>query len=293
MEVEKINVATGEVLCCYESAAEAGRITRIDRSSIHKVCKGSVLTAGGFFWRFKGSNATQPRAPAPKPNLGVAKKVEQLDSTGTVLRCHDSMSDAESYTGIGRHQISKVCEEKKLTAGGFFWRYKGSNAKAPSFEYKEYVRITNTGVAKEVEQLDSTTGMVLQCFASTAEAKRKTGVDDANISKVCKGVQLTAGGFFWRFKGSNVTQPRPSLSHGGAPKEVEQISVDTGAVICCFVSIADAERKTGTCESTIRQVCRGKKRKAGECFWRYKECEVTGITAFYSATEALASLSPN
>ena len=267
-QVEKIDVATGTVLCCYDSAAEAGRITRIDRSSIHKVCTGRGLTAGGFFWRFKGSNATQPRSSLGK-NAPV--EVEQIDvATGTVQWYFESIAAAARCTGIDAGSISKVCTGVQLTTGGFFWRYKGSNVNVPSLG--DHISMSNGGVAKEVEQLDSTTGMVLQWFASAKEATRKTGVDDASISQVCTGKARTAGGFFWRFKGSNATQPRSAL---GKSKEIEQISLDTGAVICCFASITDAKQKTGISTSTISNVCAGKLRTAGGSFWRYKGSNAT------------------
>ena len=37
-------------------------------------------------------------------------------------------------------------------------------------------------------------------FPSIKEARRKTGVEDANISKCCHGKVKSAGGFIWKFK---------------------------------------------------------------------------------------------
>lgn len=52
-------------------------------------------------------------------------------------------------------------------------------------------------LSKSIAKLDSK-GVVLETFACGREAQRETGVNAANISKVCLGERETAGGFKWR-----------------------------------------------------------------------------------------------
>lgn len=52
--------------------------------------------------------------------------------------------------------------------------------------------------AKPVDQF-TTTGMLIAHWASGKQAAAETGVFPQGISKVCKGLQETAGGFVWRF----------------------------------------------------------------------------------------------
>lgn len=52
---------------------------------------------------------------------------------------------------------------------------------------------------KEIYQI-SLGGEVVQTFISLHEAGRQTGIAWQNISKVCRGLRNTAGGFKWRYK---------------------------------------------------------------------------------------------
>lgn len=51
----------------------------------------------------------------------------------------------------------------------------------------------------EVTQLDLV-GQPIRTFSSLHEAERETGIAWQNISKVCRGLRKTAGGFQWAFK---------------------------------------------------------------------------------------------
>lgn len=42
----------GEILCCYESTADASRKTGIGQGSISNVCSGRTKSAGGFCWQY-------------------------------------------------------------------------------------------------------------------------------------------------------------------------------------------------------------------------------------------------
>lgn len=42
----------GHLLAEYESVAEASRQTKLNKSSISKVCRGERMSAGGFVWRY-------------------------------------------------------------------------------------------------------------------------------------------------------------------------------------------------------------------------------------------------
>lgn len=51
--------------------------------------------------------------------------------------------------------------------------------------------------SKSVKQILN--GEVINTFAGTREAERATGIAHANISKVCRGKMITAGGFRWQY----------------------------------------------------------------------------------------------
>lgn len=54
-------------------------------------------------------------------------------------------------------------------------------------------------LSMSVLQIDITTGIAINKYGSLNEARRCTGVDDASISKACRGKAKTAGGFKWRY----------------------------------------------------------------------------------------------
>lgn len=49
-----------------------------------------------------------------------------------------------------------------------------------------------------IQMLDKDTGEVIQSFVSMREAERQTGINEQNISNVCRGKRRTAGGYLWR-----------------------------------------------------------------------------------------------
>lgn len=58
-------------------------------------------------------------------NNKMNKSVVQIDSiTGKVIKEYYSMNQAGRETGISYKNIFKVCKEKRITAGGFKWKYK-------------------------------------------------------------------------------------------------------------------------------------------------------------------------
>lgn len=60
-------------------------------------------------------------------NFGKAKsrKVEQLDKNGNVICAYESLKEAGRMTGVGDGNISKCCNGKTKSAGGYIWRFAG------------------------------------------------------------------------------------------------------------------------------------------------------------------------
>lgn len=97
-------------------------------------------------------------------------------------------------------------------------------------------------------------------YESVAEASRLTGIDPANIHRVCKGKQITTNQQHWVYEGQD------------APKREDKrlrpvVCIDTGKE---YVSINEASRDTGIDFSNIKKVCDGKYRHAGGFKWAYQ-----------------------
>ena len=97
----------------YESAAQAMKETGIDRSSISKVCYGTMNSAGGYHWYFK------------KDNMPKIKKDKRLKSVIclTTGKIYPSITAAAVDTGSDPSNIKKVCDGKYKTTNKLKWEY--------------------------------------------------------------------------------------------------------------------------------------------------------------------------
>lgn len=98
-------------------------------------------------------------------------------------------------------------------------------------------------------------------YESAAEAMKQTGIDRSSISKVCRGLMNTAGGYHWCFKGE-----KPIILKDKRLKPV--ICLDTGKI---YPSTSEAARDTGSDPSNIKKVCDGKYKTTNKLRWKYYE----------------------
>ena len=96
----------------YESAADAMRKTGVDRSSISKVCYGTMKTAGGYHWCFKGQKPIYIKDNRFKPVICL--------NSG---RIYSSIAEAARDTKSDQSNIKKVCDGKYKTTNGLKWKY--------------------------------------------------------------------------------------------------------------------------------------------------------------------------
>lgn len=81
---------------------------------------------------------------------------------------------------------------------------KGSEHPAYGHKWSEETRAKMKPVIQqqqtEVIQYDRTTGMIQAEFSSLKEVEKITGVKYQSISRCCRGIRPTAGGFVWKYK---------------------------------------------------------------------------------------------
>lgn len=56
-------------------------------------------------------------------NNPVSKKIAQLNLTGDIINVFHGVYEAYRNTGISKGNINSVCNNKRMTAGGFKWQY--------------------------------------------------------------------------------------------------------------------------------------------------------------------------
>jgi len=79
--------------------------------------------------------------------------------------------------------------------------------------------------AVAVEQLDKNTGKVINVYKTIKEAAIAVGCHPSNITTVCKGRQITAAGYKWKYHlGSVETIPKGSRADNELPSEARSSS---------------------------------------------------------------------
>jgi group I intron endonuclease len=111
---------SGELICVFESAAEAEKVTGISHGNITRNCKGRVNSAGGYIWLYAEDELTDKHLKSNKREL---KCIAQYTLSNEFIGLFNNMSEAEFITGINRKCISNCCRGIGKTAGGYIWRY--------------------------------------------------------------------------------------------------------------------------------------------------------------------------
>ena len=119
----------GKILEVWQSLAEAGEKTGLDRFKISNVCNGTRLTTGNRIFRFLNDN-NHYIEPEFKVNQTQSnritknsKKVIKMNENNEILQIYDSIALAASANNCDASGISKVCNGKRNTCGGFKWKY--------------------------------------------------------------------------------------------------------------------------------------------------------------------------
>lgn len=169
----------------FSSIRAAAREMNIFPGNIVNCCKGRYNTTGGFVWSYSST------FPGYTSRVGWnAAAVDCYDLQGTLIASYNSHQAAEAATSVAQSQISKCCNGKSNTAGGFVWVKHG----------QPFDRRVNREAGKRqkaVLQYDIK-GQLLNTYPSLSAAVSATGI--TGICRCCLGVTKTAGGFCWRYK---------------------------------------------------------------------------------------------
>lgn len=204
---------------------------------------------------------------------GIPMPIEQRERLKKAVVCIDvmtgeaarfeSVSEAIRVTGVTN--VTRACRGQLKTAGGREWRYiDASDATKGSWSDEKRDRMSERVMLKRsldepVEQLDLVTGRVIARYASQREARAAVPTAH-NISMVCLGKRVSAGGSGWRYA-DETRHPRQTA--------VEQLDAVTGRVIAVFASMKEAGQHAGIHLAQVSAVCRGRRKSAGGFSWRY------------------------
>lgn len=119
-ESEKIKVICVETNIIYPSIAEASKQSKVDASSIIKCCKGEMLHAGSYTWRYADKKLFEKYKEKTEKRIDKSKKSVYCIEKQKI---YNTIREASKETGADESGIVKVCKGKQKTAGGFHWQY--------------------------------------------------------------------------------------------------------------------------------------------------------------------------
>ena len=121
--------SNGNIIDVWDSLAEAGEKTGLDRFKISDVCNGRRLTTGDRVFRFldEEENIIIPEIKVNQVQTNritkTSRKVIKMDDNNNILQTYDSVALAAADNNCDASAISKVCNGKRNKCGGFKWMY--------------------------------------------------------------------------------------------------------------------------------------------------------------------------
>jgi hypothetical protein len=121
--------SANSILMIWDSLAEAGEATGLDRFKISNVCNGTRLTTGNRVFRFLNEE-NQIIEPETKVNqvqsnriTKTSRRVGAYDKNNHLIQEFDSLQLAAQFCGGNSSTISAVCRGKRNSHKNYIWRY--------------------------------------------------------------------------------------------------------------------------------------------------------------------------
>ena len=121
--------SANNIIAIWNSLAEAGEITGLNRFKISSVCNGTRLTTGNRVFRFLDEK-NQIIEPKVKVNqiqsnriTKTSRKVGAYDKDNNLIQEFDSLQLAAQFCGGNSSTISAVCRGKRNSHKNYIWRY--------------------------------------------------------------------------------------------------------------------------------------------------------------------------
>ena len=120
-EIFQYDPFSGDIVNIYETILDIPE-PQFNHMKVRSVIQGTYKTHEGFFWSKEYLSPDQIKVDTTY----LPKRIIQLSKQLEPLHVYSSMSEASKATGIGSGNISKVCNGKANSAGGFIWKYESS-----------------------------------------------------------------------------------------------------------------------------------------------------------------------
>ena len=119
---------------------------------------------------------------------GFKKTIYKYNLDGSINTTFEDLTTAGNSIDVRKQDICRACWSVNHTLGGYLW----------SYEYKEPFIPDHDNRKKGVIQC-SLDGKVFDCYESSSEASRKTGISKTCITRCCRNEREQSGGFIWNY----------------------------------------------------------------------------------------------
>ncbi len=107
----------GDYIQTFGSVRAAAKACGVSHTCVLDACNGKGSIAGGYQWRFAGSDS--PNQFSDRRKI----KVNQYDLGGNFIATYNSIDEASRAINSNHKSILKCCMGLQHTAGGFQWRH--------------------------------------------------------------------------------------------------------------------------------------------------------------------------
>ena len=133
-----------------------------------------------------------------------AKRIAELDENKKIVQIWRSIVDCAEQTGYNEKHLASCCRGERKTTNGksFCWVDDNDNLIIPEYHRDPYKGEKGTtqiqSSSRKVAKMNKN-NEILQVYDTLALAARENNCDSSGISKVCRGLRNTCGGYYWKY----------------------------------------------------------------------------------------------
>ena len=180
---------------------------------------------------------------------------EKLRQANLGKKLSEEHKEKISKAGKGRIVSEETRKKLSLAHTGKKKNFKITN------EYRQKLS-DNSNRKRIIIQYDLDLNEINQ-YASLKQAEDETDIKYQSISRCCRGIRPTAGGYMWSY-----SEDKCPIRHNNKHKQVYQYTLQ-GVFVNKYNSTIDADKCTGVNNRGISSVCRNENKTAGGFIWRY------------------------
>lgn len=184
-------LSIGEAKACYVLGKTNKFISKHTRHKIANTLKGRPAHNKGK------SPSIEARAKMRQAKLGKKQSEETRRKRAKALSGRSRDEDTKHKLSISKQGYLNPMFGVTPSKETIRKRVEKLKGHVVSAETRRKISISN---GKQVEQINATTGQVINIFNSATEAGKTVGASHGSISKACRGEKKTIKGFKWRYK---------------------------------------------------------------------------------------------